>query len=388
MRGLALLALAGVTLAEPSRDPVLLHVLDSELIVLVRREGEDAYRIEEVFLGVRKPGDSVRLPGFRLAWPRRRGRPDVVEEFRPETRILLCLKEPEPKFRRWFESTGQWAGWAHDAEGIGKLRESARDAVAIRRVWEEACAIPDETARFEKLWPYLWDPNYCFGLRTFEQLVSIRGTASPLLAKRLPSLDHDQRMSLLPNLGRIGGRPIHDWLALHLKSLQQRHLAWCEKYEGDARNVFDDWQNCPDEPSVVHGELYYGLGGLVDFKDRADLPYIRSLALWAVDYRFKQVCDAALDGFHDMPDRENLPVIEAIMNEFWTRPWVGNELSPSDVMRALETHRMPEAVPLLARLLPDKERNREAREVLQEIVGKDLGPTAEPWLAWHREQMK
>jgi hypothetical protein len=387
MRGLALLGFVGVTLAAPSRDPVLLQVLDSELIALVRRESDDTYRIEEVFLGPRKAGESIRLPGFDLVRPRRRG-PDLVEEFRPETRILLCLKEPEPTLRRWFETTGQWADWAHDAEGIAKLRESARKSVALRRKWEEACATPDETERFEKLWPYLWSPNYRFQLRTVEQFVRMGETAGPLLAKRLPTLEHGQRMALLTELGRIGSRPLHDALVVHLKSLQRRHSAWCENYDGDPRKVFDDWNDRPDEPAIIYGELYYGLAGLVDFKDRADLPYVRSLALWAAHYRFKQVCDGALNGFHLMPDGANLRVIEAIMREFWTRPCVGNELLAYDVMRALETHRIPEAVPLLAGLLSKNEVRDEARGVLQQIVGVDLGPTAEPWLAWHRERKK
>ena len=55
------------------------------------------------------------------------------------------------------------------------------------------------------------------------------------------------------------------------------------------------------------------------YKDRGDLPYLRELTAWAIKYRFKQTCEAALIGFRNMPDKANLPLIDAVWKEFSRR---------------------------------------------------------------------
>jgi hypothetical protein len=62
-------------------------------------------------------------------------------------------------------------------------------------------------------------------------------------------------------------------------------------------------------------------------------------------YRFKQLDDAALGAFAEMPEKENLGIIEAIWNSYSTKPFVGNELHHSDIIRMLSTHRFPETIP-------------------------------------------
>jgi hypothetical protein len=136
------------------------------------------------------------------------------------------------------------------------------------------------------------------------------------------------------------------------------------------------------------GELYYGLAGLASFRDKKDLPFVRQLALWAVDRRFKQTCDAALGAFANMPESANLPVIDAIWEEFSTRPYQGNALSPFDVTRSLRAHRFPETVPILAKLLSDEKAGNEARTFLSEIVGEDLGKDPNVWLEWYELHKK
>ena len=118
------------------------------------------------------------------------------------------------------------------------------------------------------------------------------------------------------------------------------------------------------------------------YKDRDDLPYIRELTAWAIKYRFKQTCDAALIGFQNMPDKANLPLIDAVWKEFSRRPYEGNELAPYDVSRALCTHRYPETVPLLAPFLEYEFGRSTVQQALREIVGQDLGDRPQAWLDW------
>ena len=87
-----------------------------------------------------------------------------------------------------------------------------------------------------------------------------------------------------------------------------------------------------------------------------------------------------------MPDRANLPLIDAIWKEFTQRPYEGNALSAFDVTRALRTHRYPETGPILAQLLGDEVAGNEARGFLKEIVGQDLGKDPQPWLEWYKRQ--
>jgi hypothetical protein len=90
----------------------------------------------------------------------------------------------------------------------------------------------------------------------------------------------------------------------------------------------------------IYGVLYQGFVGLGSFNDRNDLTFTRESALWAVKNRFKQLDDAALDALAKLPDKENLPVIHAIWDEFSKNPFVGNALNPSLVTKALDANRV------------------------------------------------
>jgi len=220
------------------------------------------------------------------------------------------------------------------------------------------------------------------------ELEKTGAVAGDYIAERLGKLSHGERMTLLPNLGRYGGAKLHKVLHSHLTNLKTRYGEFVKQRGTDKAPPIDDWNNLPEEIKNIWGELYYGLTGLASFKDRRDLPFIRNLALWATKNRFKQTCDAALRAFRNMPDKANLPVIDAIWKEFSARQYKGNEMSPYDVTRALRTHRFPETVPVLVKLLGEKEAGSEAQAFLSEIVGKNLGPDPKTWLDWYRMQKK
>ena len=203
------------------------------------------------------------------------------------------------------------------------------------------------------------------------------------IAECFPEMGHGHRMALLPQLGTYGGDRLHAVLIGHLKQQQKAYDAFLARHGPDAKGIIEDWSHAPNEITDIWSELYYGLTGLAGFRDKKDLPFVRELALWAVDRRFKQTCDASLGAFRDMPERANLPVIDAVWKEFSARPYEGNPLLPFDVRRALRTHRFPETVPILAQLLSNEDAGGEARRFLSEIVGEDLGEDPNAWLDWY-----
>jgi hypothetical protein len=135
--------------------------------------------------------------------------------------------------------------------------------------------------------------------------------------------------------------------------------------------------------SDIYGVLYQSFTGLAGFRDRNDLPFIREAALWGLKYRFKQLDDAALGAFAEMPDKDNLAVIEAIWNGYSTKPFVGNELHHFDIIRTLVTHKFPETIPLMARFMNSGFMQEAARQFLVKMTGIDLGGDERRWLDWY-----
>jgi hypothetical protein len=369
----------------PRRDPRA-GVLDANHVVLVKQEVSDQFQIEEVYLGDSKPGDIINLPGFKLFTYQQYG-PDIVEPITPDTRILLFLKHKEEDMSAWeITAYGYCFFWVHSLDKVYDLRKMARDSVALRKSWEVARDQLDERSRVEALWPFLWNNDGYFLRHTEAELKKVGPVAGDYIAQQFDAMTHDQRMELVRELGDYASSYSRQALLKHLKKLQQTHEKFLEQQGPNAKNLIEDWNTAPDEIKNIYGELYYGLAGLAKFKDQSDLPYIRELALWAVRYRFKQTCDAALEAFESMPDRSNLPVIDSIWNEFTVRPYHGNELTSWEVVRALHAHIYPEAVPLLVRFLDDRHTEQEAREALKEIAGIDAGKNPRAWLDWYKAQ--
>jgi len=138
----------------------------------------------------------------------------------------------------------------------------------------------------------------------------------------------------------------------------------------------------PDEAADIYGVFYEGFTGLAGFRDRSDLPFIWEAARWGLKYRFKQLDDAALGAFAEMPEKENLGIIEAIWNSYSTKPFVGNELHHSDIIRMLSTHRFPETIPLMARFVNSCFMREAARQFLVKKTRIDLGDERR-WLDWY-----
>jgi hypothetical protein len=366
----------------PVRDPRE-GILDSSLVLIVSKARTNSFRVEEVVLGAKKIGDTISLPDLRLYTVHMYG-PERVEPITPETRVLLFLKSNE-KAPDTFEVThdGECFFWVQDVAKVGDLRRQAEDAVKLRRSWEQAKGIQDERKRVEALWPYLWGHGVSFLRHTQKELQRMGAVAGDYIAERLPGMSPGERMTLLPELGAYGSERLHAALINYLQQQQKGYDAFLKNHGPDKKSLIEDWNSAPNEIKDTWGQLYYGLTGLASFRDRRDLPFVRKLALWAIDYRFKQTCDAALGAFRDMPDKANLPVIDAIWKEFSTRPYKGNELSPFDVTRALSTHRFPETVPVLAQLLGNDKANNEARAFLTAIVDQDLGENPKEWLDWY-----
>jgi len=369
----------------PPRDPRD-GVLDASLVVIVSKKQEGVLRIEEMILGQRKAGDTIRLPGFRLHTIQRHG-PEKVEPFTEQTRALLFLKRKDDDPDA-LEITyhGYCFFWVHETGKIPDLRRIGEKAVSLRKSWEDARDIGDEKTRVEALWPYLWNHGSTFHRHTETELQKTGVAAGEYIAERLPDMSHGHRMSLLTELGAYGSERLHAALVSHLRRQRELYEAFLTEHGPGAKHLIEDWNKAPSKIRNIWSELYYGVAGLASFRDRRDLEFVKELALWAVDHRFKQTCDAALAAFRDMPDRGNLPVIDAIWKEFSSKPYKGNALSPFDVTRALRSHTFPETIPVLAQLLANNEAKNEARTFLIEIVGEDLGTDINAWLDWHAER--
>ena len=369
----------------PRRDPRA-GILDASLVTLVKHEENDRFLVEEVFLGESNPGDIIMLPDFKLFTYQQYG-PDLIEPITPDTRILLFL-QPKKEAPNAYEITayGYCFFWVHDLNKVDDLRRMAKNTVELRKSWEAARNIPDESMRVEALWPYLWNDDGYFLRHTEAELEKTGAVAGDYIAQQFETLPHDQRMELVRKLGTYRSSYSHDVLIGHLKKMQQVYERFLVKHGPDAKSLIDELNTAPNEVKEIYGELYYGLAGLATFKDPSDLAYIRELALWAVKYRFKQTCDAALEAFQSMPDKANLSIIDSIWSEFSVRQHVGNEMTAWEVVRALHSHTYPESVPLLVGFLDDQHARQEAREALTAIVGKDLGKYPKAWLDWYKTQ--
>lgn len=381
--GLTILLLSGSAYAKlvPARDPRA-GVLDSSLIVLVKEERESFFQVEEVFLGDGNVGDVISLPGFRLFTYQNYGA-DLVEPITPDTRILLFLQPAKDEPGKYeVTAYGYCFFWVHDLNKVDDLRKIANDAVALRKAWETARDNPDGEARVKALWPYLWEPQGYFYQHTHEELQKAGVIAGDFIASQFEALDIDQRAMIIRDLGLIGGEKLHEVLASYMRTQQTSFEKFLVKPL--SKKAYEKYNSeVPDRTLDTDGELFYALEGLASFKQAVDLPYIRRLALWAVNYQMEQTCAAALEVFHDWPDQENLAVIAAIAKKFSPH---SQDISPRDITRCLESHHYVDAMPLLVALLEDKEAGGDAREILSGIVGKDLGAKPKPWLDWYRSQ--
>lgn len=369
----------------PQRDPRA-GVLDASLVAIVKQQTKDQFQIEEVFLGESNPEDIIQLSGFRLFTYQNYG-PDIVEPISPDTRILLFLQHKKDDMNAWeVTAYGYCFFWVHNLDKVNDLRKMATDTVALRKSWEAARDIPDGRMRVEALWPYLWNNDRYFQRQTKAELEKTESVAGDYIAQQFELMDFGQHATLVRDLGKYGSSYAHDVLLMHLKKMQQDYEKFLAKKGPDAKKLIEEWSNAPNEIKDIYGELFYGAEGLSTFKNPADLPYIRQLAQWAIKYRFKQVCDAALRAFQEMPEKDNLPVIDAIWSEYSVRQWEGNRMSSHEVVEALGTHKYPETVPILAPFLKDSFMGEAAHEALTEIVGKDLGKKPQAWLDWYATQ--
>jgi hypothetical protein len=361
-------------------------ILDAELVVIVLQHSPGSFRVEEVFLGNANKGDSVELPGFRLFTEQQYG-PDIVEPITPDTRVLLFLHHKKDAPAVW-EPTyfGYSFFWVQDPAQLTRLEKTAEQAVALRRQWEEAANISDLRRRAETLWPFLSMKDYGPDVRdnTKSALEKIAPMSGDYFAEHFDELAHWDRVDLFRNAGAYGGDKLHQKLTNHIKAQREFYESSVSTYKLNDHNALASWNAMPDSVKDGYGDIYYGLAGLASFKRRDDLPLIREIARWAVKYGLEQTCEAVLDAFRTMPDKDNLAVISLIWKKFPLGSGKGDEIFHIDVIRTLCAHKYAQTVPLLAAFVTDAFAGTEAQAALSEIVGRDLGPVPQPWLNWYK----
>ena len=361
-------------------------ILDAELVVIVSQESPSSFRVQEEFLGSANKGDFIELPGFRLFTEQQYG-PDIVEPITPNTRILLFLRHKKDMSAAW-EPTyfGYSFFWVQNPEQVPELRKTAEQAVALRRRWEEAANTPDPLHRAEALWPFLSmrDHGPSFLEHTKSALQKIAPISGDYFAEHFDDMPHWNRMDLFKDAGAYGGDKLHQKLTNHIKAQQEFYESSVSTYKLNDHNALARWNTMPDSVKDSYGDIYYGLAGLGSFQRRDDLPLIRDIARWAVEYGMEQACEAALDAFRTMPDKDNLPVISLIWKKFPLGSGEGDEIVHHDVIQTLCAHKYVQTVPLLAPFVTDGFAGAEAQAALTAIVGQDLGEKPEPWLAWYK----
>jgi hypothetical protein len=365
-------------------------ILDSSLVVIVKQQKPDSFKIERVFLGRAPSGGTISLPGFKLFENRDEG-PDVVEAITPSTRILLFLNRSAKNPQDWVVTQeGNCFFWVNDPGQAARLEQIASAAIRLRRAWEAARDTRDLAKRVNALWPYLWEEDRYFFKATLAELMKLGSVSGDFIASRFDSLSALQRKMLFGYMGAFGGNPLHQAVVAYIKKAEAPGSS------GDHRNT------APRPAGTLGGRtpgftgtngssvdtdmsISDGLEGLISFKDHADLPYIRDLALSAVAKGYRQTCYSALSAFARMPDRDNLPVIDEI------RRASANQMPlvvAVTVITALSAHRYAETVPQLAFYLDDKNSAPLAQRYLSEIVGKDLGRNKQSWLDWYSARAK
>jgi hypothetical protein len=361
-------------------------ILDAELVVIVSEKSPSSFRVEEAFLGSANRGVSIELRGFRLFTEQQYG-PDIVEPITPDTRILLFLCHKKGMPAAW-ETTdfGHSFFWVQNPEQVPQLRKTAEQAVALRRRWEAAANTPDPRLRAEALWPFLSMKDYgpSFLEHTRSALQKIAPISGDYFAEHFDDMPHWNRMDLFQNAGAYGGDKLHQKLTNHIKAQQEFYESSVSMHKLNDHNALANWNAMPDSVKDSYGDIYYGLAGLASFQRRDDLPLIREIARWAVKYGLEQTCEAALDAFRTMPDKDNLAVISLIWRKFPLGSGEGDEIFHVDVIQSLCAHKYVQTVPLLAPFVTDGFAGAEAQAALAAIVGKDLGEKPEPWLAWYK----
>ena len=361
-------------------------ILDAELVIIVLQHSPGSFRVEEVFLGNANKGDSIELPGLRLFTEQQNG-PDIVEPITPETRVLLFLHHKKDVPGAW-EPTyfGYSFFWVQDSAQLTRLVTTAEQAVALRHQWEEAASISDLRRRAEALWPFLSMKDYGpdFLEHTKSALRNISPVSGDYFAEQFDSMPRWNRTDLLKDAGAYGGDKLHRTLTNYVAAQQQLYESSALTYKLDRNDALATWNTLPDNVKDIYGDIYYGLAGLASFQRRDDLPMIREIARWAVKYGLEQTCEAALDAFRTMPDKDNLPIISLIWEKFPLGRGKGDESFHIDVIRTLCTHKYVQTIPLLAPFVTDGFAGAEAQAALAEIVGRDLGERPQPWLAWYK----
>jgi hypothetical protein len=386
----------------PRRDP-LDGALNSSLIVIMKQQQSGVFKIEEVFLGDMGAGQLLDLPRFKLAVRDESAfisGVERVEPIRENTRILAFLKPA--KSGGWdVAGLGNCYFWTHDPNSLEPLQTMARRSLALRASWESARSVQDGPKRVEALWPFLWNYDRACYKKTMETLREIGPDAGDYIAQRLATMPSGQKQSLVYDAGVYRSHALHAALIVEMK---EQKAAWEKLIGRQTTKTYDQvsppgrMRNYPPRPDEdlpnradeIYGLLYSGFEGLGSFNDRSDLPFIRESAMWAVRFRFKQIGDAALEAFARMPDRQNLPVIQAVWQEFSKRPFAGNEMYSFDVMKALNTHRYPEAIPLMAQFANVRFAREMAHEFLASMTGMDFGSDVNEWLHWyesHKDQL-
>jgi len=366
----------------PPHDP-LNGVLDAELVVTVCRSPVDKtgklFMVTGVFWGDAQYGDSIDLGDFKLRIPQREG-DDIVEPITAETAILLYLQRSKTSPNQWEPTYYRESYfWTQRPEDYALLRLTAQRAVALRRKWEYAAAIPDFRQRLSALWPF-WSFEYGvdFFVRTEEQLNKIA-----------PPEFFDRPFPEDSNYPRERDYLTEEWhkkVRIRLQGLEHRYREHVSASDR-SRNEVDGRKKETEEE--LAREIASGIYELSAAQNYQDLPLIRELAFLSAEYHQERIAYAALNALWFIREKTSLPAIEAILNAFRPdhKPGTWNSVVWSAEKLVCDYH-YAEAVPLLATFVADEYTGKGAQFCLSETIGLDFGENPRAWIDWYQSEVK
>jgi HEAT repeat protein len=262
------------------------------------------------------------------------------------------------------------------------LRLLMSDLITEKQQFDQAINEPDHKVRAQRLVPFLQPGiNWCYFNRSLEDLSGLGPLGVTLLQHEAEQpAQQPRRCEILQALGKSKEPSAVPYLlslaqSLHAQFTQVEGLFLRSQVSESMRDQFNTWQ------STIYALAAIG--------DKRALPVLRDAAIWGAQHGDQQCVEYAVRGLAAAPSPDNLPCFTSVFSALPRTTDGFGRFAAYSTLLALIEHKYVQAVPLFSSQLdhPDAYNCRQAHRGLVELVGRDLGKQAEPWMQWY-ENMK
>ena len=278
-----------------------------------------------------------------------------------------------------------------------ELQTLVESALAKKAELERAQSLPNINERVAALAPFVGPKQDSYFNAALESLRQAGAIAVPVLLQQadVPLQNLYRRQQLLKAFAQTHSPDVVPYM-LALAEVSAPKVK-AQKPLGNPAQPLVNWRR-PDDEARARDDWATSIDTLAhsDVSDERVLAAFRDALLWSAphcvtDYNLELY---AAQGLQRLPHASNLPIIEQALASIPEPENRAYAVKP--LLEALETHRYPAAVPILAGELNfpadvkeqsgEKERNAQlAHRLLIAVVGSDLGTEKAPWLAWWKE---